>query len=239
MNAGTLYGKYLNAEPQELAQQGAILQDLVRRYPWFSLGRLLLFKSLCGLGGEASLSESEKTAAYVYSRSKLYFIRQESLQMEEQQAEIDFFTLDLTQEIEKEEPSPKPATQKRREGKTTEFILEPPRDRTFYPGADYFGKTDMAGLELDVTEPIDRFISEQPRFTEMLSRAGEHVDTQEQDASPVLSGDDFITETLARIYAEQGYHKLAIACYGKLILLYPEKSVYFASLVQEIKQKNK
>jgi len=52
-----------------------------------------------------------------------------------------------------------------------------------------------------------------------------------------LSGDDFITETLARIYAEQGYHKLAIACYGKLILLYPEKSVYFASLVQEIKQK--
>jgi len=239
MNAGTLYGKYLNAEPQELVQQGAILQDLVRRYPWFSLGRLLLFKSLCGLGGEASLSESEKTAAYVYSRSKLYFIRQESLQMEEQQAEIDFFTLDLTQEIEKEEPSPKPATQKRREGKTTEFILEPPRDRTFYPGADYFGKTDMAGLELDVTEPIDRFISEQPRFTEMLSRAGEHVDTQEQDASPVLSGDDFITETLARIYAEQGYHKLAIACYGKLILLYPEKSVYFASLVQEIKQKNK
>ncbi|HOT54405.1 MAG TPA: hypothetical protein PLM68_03200, partial [Bacteroidales bacterium] len=153
MNAGTLYGKYLNAEPQELVQQGAILQDLVRRYPWFSLGRLLLFKSLCGLGGEASLSESEKTAAYVYSRSKLYFIRQESLQMEEQQAEIDFFTLDLTQEIEKEEPSPKPATQKRREGKTTEFILEPPRDRTFYPGADYFGKTDMAGLELDVTEP--------------------------------------------------------------------------------------
>ena len=95
MNAGTLYGKYLNAEPQELVQQGAILQDLVRRYPWFSLGRLLLFKSLCGLGGEASLSESEKTAAYVYSRSKLYFIRQESLQMEEQQAEIDFFTLDL------------------------------------------------------------------------------------------------------------------------------------------------
>ena len=237
MNAGTLYGKYLNAEPQELVQQGAILQDLVRRYPWFSLGRLLLFKSLCGLGGEASLSESEKTAAYVYSRSKLYFIRQESLQMEEQQAEIDFFTLDLTQEIEKEEPSPKPATQKRREGKTTEFILEPPRDRTCYPGADYFGKTDMAGLELDVTEPIDLFITEQPRFTEMLSRAGEHVDTQEQDASPVLSGDDFITETLARIYAEQGYHKLAIACYGKLILLYPEKSVYFASLVQEIKQK--
>ena len=97
MNAGTLYGKYLNAEPQELVQQGAILQDLVRLYPWFSLGRLLLFKSLCGLGGEASLSESEKTAAYVYSRSKLYFIRQESLQMEEQQAEIDFFTLDLTQ----------------------------------------------------------------------------------------------------------------------------------------------
>ncbi|HHV03934.1 MAG: hypothetical protein WCQ69_01270 [Bacteroidales bacterium] len=231
MDIPSFYKKYLNASPQELAPYGYILQDMLRRYPWFSLGRLLLFKSLCGLGGEASLSESEKTAAYVYSRSKPFFILQESLKAQEKQSEEDFFTLDLTQEIEKEETPPPSCT------KTAEFVLESPAERTFYPGADYFGKADMSALELDVTVPIDRFISENPRFTQVLRRTGENVDTQNQDMPPVLGVDDFVTETLARIYAQQGYHKLAIACYGKLILLYPEKSAYFASLVQEIKQK--
>lgn len=56
----TFYEKYLKATPQELASYGYILQDVVRRYPWFSLGHMLLFKSLCGLGGDAYLSESEK-----------------------------------------------------------------------------------------------------------------------------------------------------------------------------------
>ncbi len=164
MNASVFYEKYLNASAQELAQNGAFLQDLARRYPWFSLGRLLLFKSLCGLGGEASLSESEKTALYVYSRSMPYFILQESLQAEEKQAENEFFTLDLSQEIEKEEAAPSPSAGKQDREGTAEYILEQPRERTFYPGADYFGKADMANLELDVTVPIDRFISDKPRF---------------------------------------------------------------------------
>jgi len=233
----TFYEKYLKAIPQELASHGYILQDMVRRYPWFSLGHMLLFKSLCGLGGEACLSESEKTAAYVYSRSKPYFIFQESLKNKEVIAEEDFFVLDETLEIEKEEASSEAVPDSNPKSRKPEFILEQSQERTFYPGADYFGKTDLATLELDVTAPVDRFISENPRFTEVLKRSGENIDTCLQDTSPVLDDDEFVTETLARIYAEQGYHKLAIACYGKLILLYPEKSTYFASLVQEIKQK--
>ncbi|HPV88412.1 MAG TPA: hypothetical protein PKU85_04285 [Bacteroidales bacterium] len=233
IDISSFYETYLDASPQELAPHGYILQDMVRQYPWFSLGHLLLFKSLCGLGGEACLSESEKTAAYVYSRSRPYFILQESIRIQEKQSEEEFFTLDLTQEIEKEEtPSPSSVTVT-----TSEYVLEAPGERTFYPGADYFGKADMSALELDITVPIDKFISENPRFTQVLKRSGENIDTQGQDTPPVLDDDDFVTETLARIYAEQGYHKLAIACYGKLILLYPEKSAYFASLVQEIKQK--
>ena len=233
----TFYEKYLKAIPQELASHGYILQDMVRRYPWFSLGHMLLFKSLCGLGGEACLSESEKTAAYVYSRSKPYFIFQESLKNKEVIAEEDFLVLDETLEIEKEEASSEAVPDSNPKSRKPEFILEQSQERTFYPGADYFGKTDLATLELDVTAPVDRFISENPRFTEVLKRSGENIDTCLQDTSPVLDDDEFVTETLARIYAEQGYHKLAIACYGKLILLYPEKSTYFASLVQEIKQK--
>ena len=47
---------------------------------------------------------------------------------------------------------------------------------------------------------------------------------------------DLYTETLAQIYAEQGYYEQAKNIYSKLILAYPEKSAYFASLIQKIEE---
>ena len=53
-------------------------------------------------------------------------------------------------------------------------------------------------------------------------------------------GDDlgFYTETLAQIYAEQGYFDQAKRIYSKLILAYPEKSAYFAALIQKLNEFN-
>ena len=48
---------------------------------------------------------------------------------------------------------------------------------------------------------------------------------------------EFYTETLAKIFIDQEYYDQAIDVYEKLSLLYPEKSVYFASLINELKLK--
>ena len=48
--------------------------------------------------------------------------------------------------------------------------------------------------------------------------------------------EQFCTETLAQIYIEQGYFDLAEKIYSKLILEYPEKSVYFAALIDKLKE---
>ena len=49
---------------------------------------------------------------------------------------------------------------------------------------------------------------------------------------------DLYTETLAQIYAEQGYYEQAKSIYSKLILAYPEKSAYFAALIQKLNELN-
>ncbi len=48
----------------------------------------------------------------------------------------------------------------------------------------------------------------------------------------------FCTETLAQVYAEQGYYPQAKKIYSKLILRYPEKSAYFATLVEKLEPEN-
>ena len=46
-----------------------------------------------------------------------------------------------------------------------------------------------------------------------------------------------ITETLAKIYIEQGHYKRAIQAYEILCLKYPKKSSFFANRIQDIKTK--
>ena len=62
------------------------------------------------------------------------------------------------------------------------------------------------------------------------ARAEGYVDQGEADMA------DFCTETLAQVYLEQGYPAEAKKIYSKLILRYPEKSVYFATLIEEIEK---
>ena len=46
---------------------------------------------------------------------------------------------------------------------------------------------------------------------------------------------DFCTGTLAQIYAEQGYPDQAKQIYSRLSLRFPEKSAYFAALIEKLK----
>ena len=63
---------------------------------------------------------------------------------------------------------------------------------------------------------------------------------QEKSENTLSANEDlgFYTETLAQIYAEQGYFDQAKHIYSKLILAYPEKSAYFAALIQKLNEFN-
>ena len=52
----------------------------------------------------------------------------------------------------------------------------------------------------------------------------------------VSENKDVISETLARLFARQGYREKAIHMYERLILTFPEKSSYFAAEIDKLKK---
>lgn len=67
--------------------------------------------------------------------------------------------------------------------------------------------------------------------------------SEESDFSPsnlarlsVVDDDEFVTETLANIYAKQGNLDKALKAYKNLLLKYPEKKTYFAARIEKIEK---
>ena len=87
---------------------------------------------------------------------------------------------------------------------------------------------------LSKTEIIDKFIAENPQISRPKQ---EFYNPMTVAQASVVDKENIISETLATIYLNQGYVEKAISVYQKLSLKNPEKSVYFAELIEKAKNK--
>jgi len=84
------------------------------------------------------------------------------------------------------------------------------------------------------TELIDKFIISNPRIEPVREKSNQSV--EDLSKPHVEEKETFVTETLARIYVNQGYYSKAIEIYEKLSLKFPEKSSYFAAQIEKVKE---
>jgi hypothetical protein len=87
---------------------------------------------------------------------------------------------------------------------------------------------------LDANALIDRFIEQQPRIGKLREV---EAPVEEWAKASVLEDPTLVTETMARIFAQQGQIGKARKAYRHLALTYPAKSTYFAAQLKKLNQR--
>ncbi len=214
-------------------------EKIITRYPWYNLGYLNIYEHICKEDKDSSGIYLHRAALRVYSRERLYHIYNSVITPIIMPA---ITPVVVPQIIPQEEPETSD------DDKSEEIILDEIIDfvpdnmpRFVLAGGDYFSRKECDLVELDRSQPLDNFIAEKPTLLRSLVRGKsiEPLQINEIDTSELFDDASFYTETLASIYTEQGFYKRALDVYAKLILLYPEKNSYFATLVKQLKENHK
>ena len=87
--------------------------------------------------------------------------------------------------------------------------------------------------QLSRKELIDKFIAENPSISKPKAEFYNPISVAQNS---ITDKGDIVSETLAKIYFQQGYFEKAISIYEKLILNFPEKSIYFAAQIEKVKE---
>lgn len=87
------------------------------------------------------------------------------------------------------------------------------------------------------TELVDQFLMAPPRFQPKKEKTAEQ--TPNIASESIQERSEFMTETLAKLYIEQGHVEKAIEAYDILRLRFPEKSSFFAGRIRALKQQLK
>lgn len=87
-------------------------------------------------------------------------------------------------------------------------------------------------------EIIDKIIANPPRSIKPTT-SKKFFSAEDKAKESLLESEDLVSETLAQIYVAQGNIHKAIRAYEILALKFPQKNIYFAAKIQELKKQLK
>ncbi len=215
------------------------LTGVIKAFPWFGAARIELCERMSKMGGgEWGKEQYADAALYVASRTIVSNIVRSSRKNDYSDKDVQT----LLKRFIAPEPAPEPVADAQEPGTGSGSLRSAPYPgkgspgpvpapmRTYrrtvrVAGADFFSSDEYEGVKVDEDNYFSKF--KVARSEEGDSRGWE---------DPELG---FCTETLAWIYAEQGYREEAKKIYSRLMLRYPEKITYFASLIEKLDEEIK
>ena len=205
------------------------LREIVDKYPYFQTARLLYTKKLLSSDDEDYDEELSKTAILCADRRKLfYFIQPEKYES----------LLNIT---ESNQPEEKDRTEALLNSYFKSFGSE--EDNTSpvdtkgisYASTDYFSYLESLGVDntadsssetFEHQDIIDAFINNESEPIRLRPLKASH------DTEKVEDENEFLTETLAKIYIKQKKYEQALTIIKRLSLTFPKKSSYFADQIR-------
>jgi len=224
------------------------LEQIAYEYPYFQAANAVLLKGYKNKGDYNYEKLLKKVATLTTDRSVLFeYITQIEFSQEFAVNEIKY--LDDTAQVETEEIQvekiPEPLETKKEEiaEELQEKTIPLPKELNFEQWIEVLtkgiqaidnkeNKTPKSQKVLSKFDRIDKFLNEKPKISPQKSN-DINIDIAKQS---VTENDSVMTETLAKIYIAQKKYTRAIKAYRILSLKYPEKSVFFAEQIEEIKK---
>jgi hypothetical protein len=231
------------------------IRNLVMRFPYFAPGQVLYAYELFRENSLDFSPQLKKAAAYAPDRRKMRKLMSEArLQASGDEQPIPAVMKEVLPEPE---PLPEPVEMgtdapviaavitEPEPKRTEEELLAIVRQRLAEIMAEREITTAETGIpaESETDEPktalpgknelIEKFILTEPRISP--PKPG-FFSPHEYSLKSNRDEEEIISETLALLYASQGNIERAIRIYRKLILLFPEKSGYFADQINKLEE---
>lgn len=199
------------------AESALLLESLTREFPYCQPAQALYLRNLYQEGDLRFNQQLKIAALYAPDRKHLYeMIRRSEIAGIHTSAAGKPGEPEMARQVEKVLP-----------------LIEP--DLVTF---DYHEEKPETLPETPFSKPaadlIDQFIRN--AGTRTIRADLESSSKEDLSLDSLREDDEMLTETLAKIYIQQGYYQKALQSYEKLSLKFPEKSIYFATQIEMIRE---
>lgn len=225
----------------------AELREILDEFPYFQTAWLLYTRNLLNEKNFRFENQLKICAIHATDRKVLYHLLNP---VQTKDASVENASVNIQEVKETLPPEPVPVQPLSQKDSLSNLNFDQLESSYLLEGSEAEPDTSLGQLVKDINETagkclkerkpesdeqlIDRFLKEHPTISADRSGSVENMDSDQDEEDLSNENDEFITETLARIYIKQGLYQKAINAFQKLTLKYPEKSVYFARQIEEV-----
>lgn len=206
-----------------------MLEDLASTFPFCQAAHILIAKGNYSYGSMHTEQKIKKAALYTANRKSLkQFIQVNNTQVNNTIAQPVANSLSVNKVVINDTQS------------ESTFIL--PISQSEIPSQPSITNSGILDIPVDnerqdkINNLIERFIQADPSIKQVRSIKASEEANPDLASNGIVKFKTPVSETFANLLVKQGKIEKAIEVYDNLILKYPEKKIYFASRIEELKK---